>query len=73
LILSAQEMLFLEEDALSADNLDGNWGRFGGPDGQAYLKLNYIDNPNASGINTSTKVLSITENAGIEPWAGFFL
>jgi len=63
---------FLEEDALSADNLDGNWGRFGGPDGQAYLKLNYIDNPNASGINTSTKVLSITENAGIEPWAGFF-
>lgn len=63
---------FLEEDALSADNLDGNWGRFGGPDGQAYLKLNYIDNPNASGINTSTKVLSITEDAGIEPWAGFF-
>lgn len=63
---------FLEEDALSADNLSGNWGRFGGPEGQAYLKLAYIDNPNASGINTSSKVLSITEDSGIEPWAGFF-
>ena len=63
---------FLEEDALSDDNLNGTWGRFGGTDGEAYLTLTYIDNPNASGINTSSKVLAITEDAGIEPWAGFF-
>ena len=31
-----------------------------------------IDNPNASGINTSSKVVSFTKKAGSEVWAGAF-
>lgn len=63
---------FLEADALSTENLNGTWGRFGGADGEAYLKLSFSDNPSTSGVNTSSKVLTVTEDAGIEPWAGFF-
>ena len=63
---------FSEEGALSSSNLTGTWGRFGGPDGSAFLKLSYANNPAGSDINNSSKVLGITENGGIEVWAGFF-
>ncbi|MCY4217289.1 MAG: hypothetical protein OXC92_09930 [Flavobacteriaceae bacterium] len=53
----------------------GTWGRFG-PGSNApesdFLTLEYVDNPNQSGINTSDRVLKITEQAGNEPWSGFF-
>jgi len=32
-----------------------------------------IDNPDASGINTSTKVAALTKDAGSEAWAGSFI
>ncbi len=63
---------FSEEGALSDANLTGTWGRFGGPDGTEFLDLEYADNPNPGDVNSSSKVLKIEEDAGIEPWAGFF-
>jgi hypothetical protein len=63
---------FSEEGALSDANLTGTWGRFGGAAGVEYLELNYVDNPNPGTVNSSSKVLKIKEDAGIEPWAGFF-
>ena len=63
---------FSEEGALSDANLTGTWGRFGGAAGVEYLELNYVDNPNPGTVNSSSKVLKIEEDAGIEPWAGFF-
>jgi len=63
---------FSEEGALSDDNLTGTWGRFGGAAGTAFLKLGYANNPNPGDVNSSSKVLSISEDANIEPWAGFF-
>ncbi len=63
---------FSEEGALSDANLNGTWGRFGGAAGVEYLELNYVDNPNPGTVNSSSKVLKIEEDAGIEPWAGFF-
>ncbi|MDG1212616.1 MAG: hypothetical protein P8N20_00725, partial [Flavobacteriaceae bacterium] len=63
---------FSEEGALSDANLTGTWGRFGGAAGVAYLELDYVDNPNPGTANSSSKVLKIEEDAGIEPWAGFF-
>jgi len=43
---------------------------FGEKDGT--LTLEIIENPDASGINTSEKVVEYVQTAGIEPWAGFF-
>jgi hypothetical protein len=63
---------FSEEGALSDANLTGTWGRFGGAAGVEYLDLDYVDNPNPGTVNSSSKVLKIEEDAGIEPWAGFF-
>ena len=63
---------FSEEGSLSDSNLSGTWGRFGGAAGTAFLKLGYADNPNPGDVNSSSKVLSISEDANIEPWAGFF-
>lgn len=34
--------------------------------------LEFVENPDASGINTSKKVVEYTQTAGVEPWAGFF-
>ena len=63
---------FSEEGSLSDANLTGTWGRFGGAAGTEYLDLDYVDNPNPGAANSSPKVLKIEEDAGIEPWAGFF-
>ncbi|MDA8568978.1 hypothetical protein N9K80_02470 [Flavobacteriaceae bacterium] len=63
---------FSEEGALSDANLSGTWGIFGGAAGTAFLKLGYANNPNPGDVNSSSKVLSISEDANIEPWAGFF-
>lgn len=63
---------FSEEGSLSDANLTGTWGRFGGAAGVEYLELDYVDNPNPGTVNSSSKVLKIEEDAGIEPWAGFF-
>jgi hypothetical protein len=43
---------------------------FGEKDGS--LTVEFIDNPDASGINTSEKVVEYIQTAGVEPWAGFF-
>lgn len=43
------------------------WNGFGGSTGTV------IDNPDASGINTSSKVVQLNENSGAEVWAGISL
>ncbi len=43
---------------------------FGEKDGS--FTLEYVENPDASGINTSETVVEYTQTADIEPWAGFF-
>src|SRR5690606_38702079 len=36
------------------------------------LELEFVENPDTSGINTSEKVVTYTQTAGVQPWAGFF-
>lgn len=43
---------------------------FGEKDGS--FTLEYVENPDASGINTSKKVVEYNQTEGVEPWAGFF-
>jgi len=43
---------------------------FGEKDGT--ITIEYADNPAPGGINTSEKVVQVTQTAGVEPWAGFF-
>ncbi|MEZ4884397.1 MAG: hypothetical protein R3E32_06615 [Chitinophagales bacterium] len=43
---------------------------FGEKDGA--ITIEYVENPAKGGINTSEKVVQVTQTAGIEPWAGFF-
>ncbi|MFC4220645.1 hypothetical protein [Flagellimonas marina] len=43
---------------------------FGEKDGS--FTLEYVENPDASGINTSEKVVQYDQTDGVEPWAGFF-
>ena len=38
----------------------------------ATLTISHIDNPAPGGINTSEKVVEVIQNAGVQPWAGFF-
>ena len=66
---------FLPGDKISPDNEGGNWGIFGNGDADAdsdFLAIEYIDNPDKSGINESDRILQITEQPNIEDWAGFF-
>ena len=36
------------------------------------LEIEFVENPDSSGINTSEKVVKYTQTAGVQPWAGFF-
>ena len=66
---------FLPGDKISTDNEGGNWGIFGNGEADAdsdFLSIEYIDNPDKSGINESDRILQITEQPNIEDWAGFF-
>ena len=54
----------------NASNPTGTWGVFG-TDEANKMALSIVDNPNPTG-NTSAHVLSIVEQAGQEPWQGFF-
>ena len=58
--------LFFPVDFESA-KLDYTWGGFGGANAQV------IDNPDMSGINTSSKVVELIEDAGAQTWAGISL
>jgi hypothetical protein len=70
----------MEEDGMGPDfseanesneaNPDGTWGVFGS-DAANKIQLEIVDNPNTTG-NASSKVLKIEEEAGQEPWQGFF-
>lgn len=58
-----------------ADGIDFECGGpevtfFGEKDGS--FTVEYVENPDASGINTSEKVAAYTQTEGVEPWAGFF-
>ncbi|MFM1912354.1 MAG: hypothetical protein RIR51_192 [Bacteroidota bacterium] len=66
-------LTFADSTAYSDANANGTWGRFGdkGVTG-SYLALTYANNPSKGGINTSEKVIKVTEKAAIEAWAGFF-
>ena len=66
---------FLPSDKISPDNEGGNWGIFGHGATEAdsdFLAIEYIENPDKSGINESDRVLQITEQPNIDDWAGFF-
>jgi hypothetical protein len=43
---------------------------FGEKDGA--ITIEYADNPETDGINSSESVVQVTQSAGVEPWAGFF-
>jgi hypothetical protein len=43
---------------------------FGEKDGS--IMIEHADNPAPGGINTSEKVVKVTQAPGVEPWAGFF-
>ena len=49
----------------------GNWGRFGGLNDQD-ITIEYVDNPAVDDVNGSSRVVKVTEPAGIESWAGFY-
>ena len=58
-----------------ADGLDFECGGpevsfFGEIDGS--LALEYVENPDPSGINTSETVVAYTQTPSVEPWSGFF-
>src|SRR5690606_2777861 len=58
-----------------ADGIDFECGGpevtfFGEKDGS--FTVEYVENTDASGINTSEKVAAYTQTEGVEPWAGFF-
>ena len=58
--------LFLPVD-FESSKLDYTWGGFGGASAQI------IDNPDMTGINTSSRVVELTEDAGAQTWAGVSL
>ncbi|SFB66363.1 hypothetical protein SAMN04487891_10149 [Flagellimonas taeanensis] len=58
-----------------ADGIDFECGGpevtfFGEKDGS--FTVEYVENPDPSGINTSERVVEYTQTEGVEPWAGFF-
>ena len=61
---------FSEDNESNEANPDGTWGVFGNKDDNR-IELEIVANPNTTG-NTSSKVLKIEEEAGQEPWQGFF-
>ena len=61
---------FSEDNENNEANPDGTWGVFGNKDDNK-IELEIVANPNTTG-NTSSKVLKIEEEAGQEPWQGFF-
>ena len=50
-----------------SENATYNWGGFGGASGEV------IDNPDMSGINTSSRVTKLNKSSGSETWAGISL
>ena len=61
---------FSEDNEITEANPDGTWGVFGS-DAANKIELEIVANPNTTG-NASAKVLKIEEEAGQEPWQGFF-
>jgi hypothetical protein len=61
---------FSEDNESNEANPDGTWGVFGS-DAANKIELEIVSNPNTTG-NASAKVLKIEEEAGQEPWQGFF-
>jgi hypothetical protein len=43
---------------------------FGEKDGS--FTIDFVENPDASGLNTSDKVVDYSQTEGVEPWAGLF-
>lgn len=61
---------FSDDNEITEANPDGSWGVFGS-DAANKIELEIVANPNTTG-NASAKVLKIEEEAGQEPWQGFF-
>ncbi len=53
--------------AFESENITYSWGGFGGATGSV------IDNPDMSGINTSSKVVNLNKSAVAQTWAGISL
>lgn len=66
-ILTGQTTAFALPIDFESESVDYSFVDFG----NAFASR--IDNPDASGINTSTKVGALTKNSGAEVWAGSFM
>ena len=62
---------FDAENELNESNPNGTWGVFGG-NGENKISIEYADNPSKSGVNTSDRVVKISEPVDVQSWAGFF-
>ena len=62
---------FDAENELNESNPNGTWGAFGG-NGENKISIEYADNPSKSGVNTSDRVVKISEPVDVQSWAGFF-
>ena len=66
------------EDPIVNDISTGMDFECGGPESSFFgekdgtLTLEIIENPDASGLNTSEKVVEYVQTEGVEPWAGLF-
>lgn len=62
---------FDAENEVNESNPNGTWGVFGG-NGENKISIEYADNPSKSGVNTSDRVVKISEPVDVQSWAGFF-
>jgi len=59
-----------EDEAISFECEGPEYTFFGEKDGS--ITIEYADNPATGGINTSDRVVQVTQAPGVEPWAGFY-
>ncbi len=62
---------FNDEDRQPDDRSTGNWSRFGGVN-DVEISVAYAENPGTNGVNGSSRVIKVTEPAGVQSWAGFY-
>lgn len=62
---------FEEEDRQPDDRSTGNWSRFGGVN-DLNITVEYAENPGTNNVNSSERVIKVTEPVGVQSWAGFY-
>lgn len=62
---------FNEEDSQPEDRSTGNWSRFGGV-GESNITVEYGENPESNDLNSSVRVIKVSEPVDVQSWAGFY-